>query len=74
MNEIKRMQELAGINTNDQYSEYRLDWEIPGESNNSIVGNSIEALVKIAKAKNIEKYRIKGYIGGNRWDTIIDRK
>lgn len=58
------------LNESSVFSEFMLEWQIPGKESNTIVSKKLKELIDYVSMNSIKKYIIKGR-QNNKWETLI---
>lgn len=58
------------INESSAFSEFMLEWQIPGKESNTLISKSLKELIDYVSKNSIQKYTIKGR-QNNKWETLI---
>lgn len=53
------------------FSEFMLEWIIPGKEVNTLLSSQLKTLINYVEEKNITKYTIKGR-RNNKWEVLIN--
>jgi len=70
INEIERMQKLAGISTESRYNGFMLEWIIPEKESNTLISKNLGELFQYIIDKDIKEYTIKGMFN-NKWELLV---
>lgn len=58
------------LNESSVFSEFMIEWQIPGKESNTIVSKKLKELIDYVSMNSIKKYTIKGR-QNNKWETLI---
>ena len=58
------------INESSAFSEFMLEWQVPGKESNTLISKSLKELFDYVSKNNIQKYTIKGR-QNNKWETLV---
>lgn len=54
------------------FSEFMLEWGIPGKEANTLISSQLKTLTKYIEEHNITKYTIKGR-RNSKWEVLINK-